>query len=327
MNRLMLFSALLAILWACNNIALGSEWDQVYIDISPSRPNTSTPVSFDTWTWFGDPGQSLVSATYTRNDYQIDIDVIMLDLHRPGVAWPTVMTQGGGTVNLGTLPLGHYDVLADILMVPWGGAVPVPFRTGATHFDVVPYPSPIYWRGGASSGPAYWSAAQNWLPNTISPDSAGLTVLFGSQNAANNAVNIDFGNKSVGNITFLATTGTTIDSSGCYNLTLDNLGGASTINVAGTHTINVPLILKNNASVTGSGNLNLAGGVSGDCDLTVSSNVTVESIQVDNLTLSSGATLAIAPLGAPGIVPEPSALALLFTSALGLTPFVRCRRK
>ena len=113
------------------------------VDVSPENPTTVTPVSVAAWDWFGDPGQELVTASYFMTDNQILIDVIMQDLHRPGTVWIQVITLDGGTVNLGVLAEGSYEVNANMYMIPWFGGAPTLYDTGVTSFDVVPEPSTL----------------------------------------------------------------------------------------------------------------------------------------------------------------------------------------
>jgi hypothetical protein len=86
-------------------------------------------------------------------------------------------------------------------------------------------------------------------------------------------------------------------------------------------------------SAIGSGTLNLSGGVSGPHVLEVDLNLTATSIQVDTLTIGSGATVTIqaipgGPLGntiAP--VPEPSALVLLGIGFISLLRYAWRKRR
>ncbi len=110
--------------------------------------------------------------------------------------------------------------------------------------------------------------------------------------------------QTVGSISFTAGTSTTITSSGQHTLTLDNLADAATIEVDGTHSIGVPVILAGDAIVSGQGTLDFTGGISGAHTLTVDGGtVNAASIQVDTLNIGNAAPAAA--------VPEPSAAALL----------------
>ena len=142
----------------------------------------------------------------------------------------------------------------------------------------------IDWKGGTISDPTNWNVAANWNPDTAVPNGPGTKVSFGNQPAANNVVDMISQGQTVGTITFSANTSTTIQSSGGFALTLDNNGSVSTIDVAGTHTISAPVVLNNDATISGTGTLNLSGGITGSHDLEVDNNLTATSIQVDTLT-------------------------------------------
>jgi hypothetical protein len=73
------------------------------------------------------------------------------------------------------------------------------------------------------------------------------------------------------------------------------------INVAGSHTITAPVLMNNDATITGDGILNLSGGISGHHALTVLGNLTASSINVSTLTIGSSGAAA---------VPEPSILVM-----------------
>ena len=192
----------------------------------------------------------------------------------------------------------------------------------------------IAWKGGDTFAPTDWGVAANWISNTV-PAGAGTKVSFGNQPAANNVVDLISQGQTVGNITFFANTSTTIQSSGGFALTLDNSGNVSTIDVAGSHTISAPVVLNNDATISGTGTLNLSGGINGSRDLEVDIDLTATNIQVDTLTIGSGATVTIQAIpGGPMAlsdnlksVPEPCTFILLGIGALGLLSYTWRRRK
>jgi hypothetical protein len=196
----------------------------------------------------------------------------------------------------------------------------------------LPAPTSFTWLGGNTSAPTDWNVAANWNPDTAVPNGAGTKVTFGNQPALNNVVDMISQGQTVGNISFIANTSTTIQSSGGFSLTLDN-NGLSTIDVDGTHTIAAPVVLNNDATISGPGTLNLSGGITGSHDLEVDSDLTATSIQVDTLTIGAGATVTIQPIpggplaGTITAVPEPSTLILLGIGVISLLASWRWRVK
>jgi hypothetical protein len=192
----------------------------------------------------------------------------------------------------------------------------------------------VDWTGGNGSGTTNWGLTANWTNNALPPDGKWTSVSFGNESSANHVVDMLSAGRTVGNITFTAGTSTTIQSTGGYSLTLDNSGSSSTISVAGTHTISAPVLMDNDVNVSGTGTLNLSGGISGSYALDVlSGNVSAKSISISTLTLGSGATLTIQaiPGGPHGgditPVPEPSTIVLFGIGALGLMAYAWRRWK
>ncbi|MGD0517355.1 MAG: BNR-4 repeat-containing protein [Thermoguttaceae bacterium] len=191
----------------------------------------------------------------------------------------------------------------------------------------------VDWAGGNASGATNWGLTANWTNNALPPDGKWTSVRFGNESSANNVVDMVSAGRTVGNITFTASTSTTIQSTGGYSLTLDNSGSDSTIALAGTHTIAVPVLMDNDVNVSGTGTLNLSGGISGNYALDVlSGNVTAKSVAVSTLTIGSGVTFTIQAIAGGPLsgnltpVPEPSALVLLAVGALFAAGYARLRR-
>jgi hypothetical protein len=195
-------------------------------------------------------------------------------------------------------------------------------RGGYTYIYVPSHPADFDWQGGNATGPTNWGLAANWSANTVEPNGTGVIVSFGNQSPANPIVDIISGDKTVGGIVFLSTTSTTLQSTGGYDLMLDNNGDISTIDVSGDHQVTAPVIMNNDVQVIGSGTLALPGGISGSHTLIVTGNLIASSIQVDSLRIEGGG-MAVADIGGDGsslaAVPEPRALVLLGVFAVGLS--------
>jgi len=263
---------------------------------------------------------------YNALNKSADVQVLFSNVNRgghfvsvTGMTWDNV--QNSGTLNF---------------MNPWDGqfeSTNIRLSSGRIYTDYggsnqswigeinALVPSTTDWKGGSSVA-TDWKVAANWNPNNSVPNGSGTKVSFGYQPAANNVVDMNSQGQTVGKITFFANTSTTIQSTAGFALTLDNNGSVSTINVAGNHTISARVILNNDATISGTGMLNLSGGITGSHVLEVDNNLIATSIQVDTLTIGSGATVTIqaipgGPLsGTITAVPEPSTLALLAAAFL-----------
>lgn len=112
-----------------------------FFDVVPEHPTTETPVSVTAWTWFHDTGHEVVDATYSITGNQILMDVIIREL---GAGFQAI-TAFGGTVDLGLLAEGAYEVNATTYEIPYPGLGEPPgdpefHSSGETSFDVVPEP-------------------------------------------------------------------------------------------------------------------------------------------------------------------------------------------
>jgi hypothetical protein len=207
------------------------------------------------------------------------------------------------------------SIRVDTLRIEGGGMA-------AADNYVLSQPADFDWQGGSAAGPTNWGLAANWSANTVEPNGTGVIVSFGNQSPANPIVDIISGDKTVGGIVFLSTTSTTLQSTGGYDLMLDNNGDISTIDVSGDHQVTAPVIMNNDVQVIGSGTLALPGGISGSHTLIVTGNLIASSIQVDSLRIEGGG-MAVADIGGDGsslaAVPEPRALVLLGVFAVGLS--------
>ncbi|MGA2062796.1 MAG: endonuclease/exonuclease/phosphatase family protein, partial [Thermoguttaceae bacterium] len=300
----------------------------------------------------------LMSESATKLQYRDDFQFITAPLQiQPGLQFvPGTYTVFG---NNGSIPLNgsvtQSTALSDLAN---RSAVLNALTTATDHLPVVAdytvtLPSVIDWKGGTVSDPTNWNDIANWNLNIAVPNRAGLAVSFGNQSPTSDVVNMISQGQTVGSISFAATTGTTILSTGGYSLTLDNNGTVSSINIAGNQTISAPFVLNNDATMTGIGTLNLAGGITGPHTLNVTSGtliassisldklilgattptqITTKSIDVNTLCIDANATLTISAIpGGPlamgklsSPVPEPSTWAMIILAVMGLYVYWRC---
>ncbi len=178
------------------------------------------------------------------------------------------------------------------------------------------------WVGGTSSD---WGAADNWTGNgPLPPSAVGAVVAFGNA-GARALVDLGTTDRTVGQIIFNGAVNTTISSEDGAILTLDNGGIAATISVSGSQIISAPVVLNSDGDISGTGSLELSGGISGNHTLTIESATTATTIQVDTLNVQSILTasriqaesLNIGGTAALQAVPEPAILALLLTATIG----------
>ncbi len=110
-----------------------------------------------------------------------------------------------------------------------------------------------------------WGNKSNWS-NVAAKTADGVwtTVQFGSTSSASSVVDLGASARTVGKMYFSGVTSTTITSTAGYSITMNNSGSVSTISVTGTHKINPTVILANNLSLSGAGEANFAGGISGN---------------------------------------------------------------
>jgi hypothetical protein len=168
---------------------------------------------------------------------------------------------------------------------------------------IIEVDTPSVWKG--PEGGRY-NLSSNWT-NNIVPNCVDATANFSTNITAPSTVTMD-SPVTLGTINFDSTQSYTLAGTG--SLTLQVSSGKASINVlAGGHEISVPVVINSDTVISGSGTLDLSGGISGNHALTILGNLTATSIQVDALTIGGAGAAA---------VPEPSALALLGMSAFGL---------
>jgi hypothetical protein len=114
---------------------------ELIVSIDPHPPTSNQVFDLSAIFYeFGDPGQAVEEQTLTVNGNQIDVYVLMRDLHAPGVYFPQVLTPGGATFHdVGPLDAGVYRINAEMWMRRRQGfsyGPPTLFATGGLLFGV-----------------------------------------------------------------------------------------------------------------------------------------------------------------------------------------------
>jgi hypothetical protein len=159
------------------------------------------------------------------------------------------------------------------------------------------------WKG---PGDGSFNQASNWTNNLV-PNSVDATASFLGNITASSTVTLD-SPVTLGIVNFDSTPSYTLAGTG--TITFQASSGNASLNViSGNHQIGVPVVINSDTVISGGGTLELSGGITGNHALTILTNVSATSIQVDSLTIGAmGATA----------VPEPSTIALVGMCALGL---------
>jgi autotransporter-associated beta strand protein len=162
----------------------------------------------------------------------------------------------------------------------------------------------VAWKGGASSASTDWGTLANWGSGTSVPNGAGVNLSIGSQDSANNVIDLVSANRTVGNIYFTSGTDTTIQSTGGKSLILDNNGKTPLINVIGEHTISASVILNNNTIIDIDGTLAMSGAISGTGSLALNNTgrltLTGANTYGGNTLITGGSLQAAKAASLPG---------------------------
>jgi probable HAF family extracellular repeat protein len=245
-------------------------------------------------------------------------------------AWHPFIYSGGTMLNLNTLvdPLSGWTLYGASAINDAGQIVGLGFNGSQEHaFLLTPKSTEISWLNTNSN----WGSESNWSPNTV-PQLGGKAI-FANSTAT---ITLD-GDRTVSDLKF---------NSGSYTISPGSVPSsklivqspgnwATTIDVlAGSHTIDVPLEMDSDLTITIADGATLTmdqiSDLDGSKNLTVNGDLTVSGIFVGTLTMSPGSTLNIAPItgglwsGRDGLaepVPEPSTLTLLGISIVGLLAF------
>ncbi len=131
---------------------------------------------------------------------------------------------------------------------------------------------------------ADWGDKSNWSNVAAKcPSGVWSTVQFGNQAAARATVDLGTAAKTAGTIYFSGTTSTTVASTAGYALTMNNSGANAMISVSGTHAIGAAVVLASDLDLTGTGKINLNGGVSGGYKM----NLTGVTANAKNLSVGA----------------------------------------
>lgn len=118
---------------------------ELQVTVSPPAPTSVQVFNLSSIFYdFHDTGQRLFDQSYVINGDQIDVDVVMEDLHCCGRVFTQVLVPGGGTLtNLGPLPAGTYHVDSQMWIrypsnfPPFSLGPPTPFANGSLTFEVL----------------------------------------------------------------------------------------------------------------------------------------------------------------------------------------------
>ena len=175
-----------------------------------------------------------------------------------------------------------------------------PVIGGASSWVIAEVP---IWQG---PGGGSFNLASNWVNNSV-PNGVDATADLLGYITAPSTVTLD-SPVTLGTLNFYSAQSYTL--AGSSTLKFQASSGNANINVqAGSHQIDVPVIIDSDTVIGGDGTLNLSGGISGDHTLTVVSDLNATRIQVDTLIIGNTGVMA---------VPEPSTFILLGIAALGL---------
>jgi hypothetical protein len=224
------------------------------------------------------------------------------DAHPVGVDWYDCDTAHSQSLNGNLKGYAAWALWTDIATSIWNGP-------GGGNFDL----------------------ATNWTNHTV-PNGADAIANFTENITSSSTVALD-SPVTLGTIKFKSPQ-SSYTLAGTGNLTLQTSSGEASINVVtGSHSIDVPIVINSDTLVTGTGTLDLSGGISGNHVLTVRGNLTAASVRVHTLVIGANAVLTIHPgegmvAGAGArAVPEPSAFALLGMSVCGLLAWIRRRSR
>lgn len=150
-----------------------------------------------------------------------------------------------------------------------------------------------------STNPGNWNTASNWNPSSV-PNGVSALAAFTSNITATTAITLDT-NVTLGSLLMrddaaVNSEGSNvwqiIDSSNTYKLTFDNGGSGATISAdkggSGPHLISVPIVLKDNLSISGLGR-----GTANSRQLQLSGNITSDSINPTGLTINNTSGRAV----------------------------------
>jgi len=140
--------AISLIAWLLSSAAQADSplYNTLTVSVTPSYLTDQDTFDLRAFHTFGDPGYAAIDQTISVNGNQIDVYVLMQDLHTmPGSAFPQVISPAGAFFDdFGALAAGTYNVNAEMWYTTWPSTAPaVFFDTGTLTFDVVPEPGTL----------------------------------------------------------------------------------------------------------------------------------------------------------------------------------------
>ena len=126
-------------------LAVPAARGELAVTAGPASPVRADVFDLSVVRAFNDPGYGHLEQSITVNGNQIDVDVVIQDLHtQPGTVFPQVITTSGALFeDLGPLAAGTYEVNARMWLTPWPDTGPgALYDTGSLTLHAAAAPEP-----------------------------------------------------------------------------------------------------------------------------------------------------------------------------------------